>query len=33
MRYRLYLEDDEVNELSSKKMIQRAIDEALQGEK
>lgn len=33
MRCRLYLEDDEVNELPSKKMIQRAIDEALLGEK
>ncbi len=33
MRCRLYLEDDKVNELPSKKMIHRAIDEALRGEK
>ncbi len=33
MRCRLYLEDDEVNELPSKKMIRRAIDKALHGEK
>ncbi len=33
MRCRLYLEDDKVNEWPSKKMIRRAIDEALRGEK
>jgi hypothetical protein len=33
MRCRLYLEDDKVNEWPSKKMIRRAIDEALKGEK
>ncbi len=33
MRCRLYLEDDKVNEWPSKKMIRRAIDEALRQEK
>jgi hypothetical protein len=33
MRCRLYLEDDKISDWPSKKMIRRAIDEALRGEK